>query len=85
MPIASPAIDIRLSVIPAKYIITKVATTLITIERVVSRVGRRSFRKMNSTTTASSAPHSRFCITVLISWLVYSPSGASQRRKMSSV
>ena len=77
MPIASPAIDIRLSVMPAKYIITKVVTTLITIERAVSRVGRRSFKKMNSTTTASNAPHSRFSITVLISWFVYSPSSYS--------
>ena len=70
IPMASPAMDMRLREMPAKYMMTKVATTLMTMERAVSRVGRRSLRKMKRITTASSAPQSRFSMTVSMSSLV---------------
>ena len=60
MPSANPERDSTLSVMPVKYMHTKAATTLIGIEKAMMIVGRQSVRKINSTSTASRPPQTRF-------------------------
>ena len=55
-PSTSPHIEIRFSVIPAKYINTKVTTTENTMDMETVNVGLMRSRNTNNTTAASNAP-----------------------------
>ena len=55
-PSTSPHMEIKLSVMPAKYISTKVTTTENTMDMDTVRVGFMRSRKIKSTAAASNAP-----------------------------